>query len=163
MTIRRIRTLFHEVLHLDEPPHRTALAFAVGLFIAFCPLYGLHTIGAGLCVWLFRLNAIAVLAGSFVNNPWTLVPILGATMWTGLQLTGSPDIPPLDWSNLSTSSLYAQVMPYAVPFFIGGTVLSCVFAALGYPAAYTMITRYRTSRTAPRAEQEQLPPAAGLR
>ncbi len=82
------QSLLKQVLHLQESPHRTALAFAVGCGIAFCPLYGFHMVLVGLCTWAFRLNFVALLAGALINNPWTLVPILGATYWTGAFLLG---------------------------------------------------------------------------
>src|SRR5213595_1552961 len=128
--MRRLRELIRQALHLNESPHRTALALAVGMFIAFSPTYGLHTISAVFCAWAFRLNFLAVMAGSLVNNPWTLVPILGATFWTGFLLMGLPDLPPLDWHDLSVESIYVQVRPYAVPFFIGGLTLSVAASAI---------------------------------
>ncbi|MDH5496837.1 MAG: DUF2062 domain-containing protein, partial [Nitrospira sp.] len=76
---RSFRALLRQVLHLQESPQRTALAFALGIFIAFSPAYGLHTAMVALCTWLFGLNFLALLAGAFVNNPWTIILILGAT------------------------------------------------------------------------------------
>jgi uncharacterized protein (DUF2062 family) len=43
-----VRSLFRQVLHLDETPHRTALAFAIGIFIGFSPAYGLHMVMVGI-------------------------------------------------------------------------------------------------------------------
>lgn len=120
------------------------MAFAVGVFIAFSPTYGLHTLSALFCAWAFRLNVIALFAGSLINNPWTFVPILAATFWTGFQLTGTPDMPPLVWHDMDTSSLYQYVMPYFLPFFLGGAALSLGGSALAYPAAFAIISRYRT-------------------
>ena len=69
-----VRSLFRQILHLRETPHRTALAFAVGVVIGFSPAYGLHMLMVGFCAWAFGLNLIALLAGAFLNNPWTLSP-----------------------------------------------------------------------------------------
>ena len=80
---RSFRTLLRQVLHLRESPQRTAFAFALGVFIAFCPAYGFHMILVGLFTWLFRLNFVALLTGALINNPWTIVPILGGTYWRG--------------------------------------------------------------------------------
>src|SRR4030095_12712908 len=77
-----LRALLRQVLHLQESPHRTALAFAIGSALAFCPFYGFHMALVGLCTWAFKLNFIALLAGALINNPWTIMPILGATYWT---------------------------------------------------------------------------------
>lgn len=137
------RSLLRQVLHLQEPPRRTAFAFALGVFIAFSPAYGLHIILVGLCTWLFKLNFIALLAGSLINNPWTVVPILGATYWSGALLLGRADSPAFDWHDLTFTALYEQILPYAIPFTIGAIILSVLGAALAYPAAYFFLTKYR--------------------
>jgi uncharacterized protein (DUF2062 family) len=154
---RSFRALLRHVLHLQESPRRTALAFAVGVFIAFSPAYGLHTAMVVLCTWLFGLNFVALLAGALVNNPWTIVPILGATYWTGALLMGQTDVPPFNWDDLSFRGIYAQVSPYLVPFVLGGFVLSVVGALASYPLAYALLLRYRAS---PGAETPRpLPPS----
>lgn len=159
-TTDQLRVSLARVLHLRESPHRTALAFAVGAFIAFSPTYGLHTLSALFCAWAFRLNLIAVMAGSLINNPWTVVPILGATLWTGVQLTGMPQTPAMNWADLSAMALYEQVVPYAAPFFLGGFVLSALGAAVGYPVAYAAVVVHRGRRA--RSGTAQLPPETGL-
>jgi uncharacterized protein (DUF2062 family) len=153
---RSFRSLLRMILHLQESPRRTALAFAVGVFIAFCPAYGLHIVIVGLCTWLFGLNVIALLAGALINNPWTLVPILGATYWTGALLLGRTDAPTFNWQDLSVAGLYHQIMPYAIPFALGGLVLSVIGALLAYPAAYYFVIKYR--RAPHTAKAEPLPP-----
>jgi uncharacterized protein (DUF2062 family) len=40
------RAAFRRLLAIDDPPERTALAFSIGVFIAFSPFLGLHTITA---------------------------------------------------------------------------------------------------------------------
>ncbi|HEU4684675.1 MAG TPA: DUF2062 domain-containing protein [Nitrospira sp.] len=137
------RSLLRHVLHLQESKERTALAFAVGAAIAFCPFYGFHMMLVAFCTWAFRLNFVALLAGALINNPWTIVPILGATYWTGAALMGRADSPSFDWHDLSFRAIYDQVAPYAVPFTIGGLVLSIVGAALSYPVVYYVISKYR--------------------
>jgi uncharacterized protein (DUF2062 family) len=75
-----LKKAFRSLLAIDDPPERTALAFSVGVFIAFSPLLGLHTILATLLAFLFRFNKVAIYSGTFVNNPFlTLVPIIIAS------------------------------------------------------------------------------------
>jgi uncharacterized protein len=150
-----LRALLRQVLHLQESPHRTALAFAIGSAIAFCPFYGFHMALVGLCTWAFKLNFIALLAGALINNPWTIVPILGGTYWTGAILLGRSESPSFDWSELGFRAIYEQVMPYAVPFAVGGVVLSLIAAILSYPLALYLIMKHRQN-AARRAEP--LPP-----
>lgn len=142
-TIPSFQSLLKQLLHLRESPQRTALAFAIGVFIAFSPTYGLHTLMVLFCTWALGLNFLALMIGAFINNPWTIVPILGATYWVGALLLGRSDGPSFDWHDLSFTAIYEQVMPYAVPFFLGGLVLSLIGAALAYPLAYYFLARHR--------------------
>jgi hypothetical protein len=160
MRIAHLRALLVRLCHLQESPHRTALAFAIGIFIAFSPTYGLHTLSVLFCAWAFRLNALALMAGSLINNPWTLVPILGATLWVGGQVTGWPDAPAVDWGELSVTAFYQQLKPYAVPFVAGGLLLSTIGAAISYPLAYLAIMGYR--RRYGQVVDSQLPPETEL-
>jgi uncharacterized protein len=155
------QALLKQVLHLQESPQRTALAFAIGAGIAFCPFYGFHMILVVFCTWAFGLNFVALMAGALINNPWTIVPILGATYWTGAALLGTSDKPPFEWQDLSFGSIYAQVMPYAIPFALGGLILTVLAAALSYPAAYYFICKYRHAH--PGRSGGPLPPHDPLR
>lgn len=154
------RSLLRQVLHLQESPERTALAFAIGIWIAFSPFYGLHTIFVVFGTWLFRLNFIAIMAGNLINNPWTTVPILGLTYWTGAFILGRTETPSFNWTDLSLGAIYDQVMPYVIPFFIGGFALSMLAMAIAYPLAYYLISKYR--RSVPTALSRPLPPPDSL-
>ena len=154
ISLPQIRARLNQILHLHESPHRTALAFSVGVFIAFSPTYGLHTLQVLFCTWAFRLNFLALMAGAFINNPWTIVPILGATIWTGFQVLDRPEIPPFAWDDLSLTSLYHQILPYLFPFFIGGMILSLIGTLIAYPVALWLISRYRAQRS---SVEERLP------
>ncbi len=85
------RAAFRRLLAIDDPPERTALAFSIGVFIAFSPFLGLHTILATALAFLFRFNKIAIYTGTFVNNPFlTLVPIIIASYAVGAFILGRP-------------------------------------------------------------------------
>src|SRR3712207_5042061 len=86
-----LRGAFRRLLALDDPPERTALAFSIGVFIAFSPFLGLHTILATLLAFAFRFNKIAIYTGTFINNPFlTLVPIIIVSYAIGAFLMGRP-------------------------------------------------------------------------
>lgn len=158
---RSFRALLRQVLHLQESPQRTALAFALGVFIAFSPAYGLHTAMVVLCAWLFGLNFLALFTGALINNPWTIIPILGATYWTGARLLGRTHTPTFDWHDVSLGSIYEQVLPYAAPFVLGGLVLSVLGALLSYPLAYVFFVKYRQPSDTLTAKP--LPPSDSVR
>jgi hypothetical protein len=145
-----LRSSLRRLLALDDPPERTALAFSVGVFIAFSPLLGLHTILATLLAVLFRFNKVAIYAGTFVNNPFlTLVPIILASYALGALVLGRPMALPeqgmalLRDPHLLTGSywreLWAQFWEVLLPFSIGGTVLSVVCSAAAYPVTLKIL------------------------
>ena len=150
VTPNHLRAKIREALHLGETPQRTAVAFALGVFIAFTPTYGLHTASVVFLAWALRLNFPAILAGSLINNPWTVVPILGATMWTGFFLLGTQDVPDVSWSHLSITTLYETVLPFILPFTLGALTLGVLGALLAYPLGLFLIARYRETQKSPR-------------
>ena len=86
-----LRAAFRRLLALDDPPERTALAFSVGVFIAFSPFLGLHTLLATVLAFAFRFNKVAIYAGTFVNNPFlTLVPLVALSYALGALVMGRP-------------------------------------------------------------------------
>jgi uncharacterized protein (DUF2062 family) len=106
LSMESLRQRLAQVLHLQETPHRTALAFATGVFIAFAPHYLFHTASVVLCAWLFRLNYLAVFLGSLVNNPWTLIPILAASLYAGLFLVGESHPTTVEWEQLTIDNIF---------------------------------------------------------
>lgn len=159
--IERIWTQLKQILYVRESTHRTALAFSIGIMIAFSPTYGLHTLTVLFCAWAFRLNFIAVMSGSLINNPWTLVPILGLTFWTGFKITHTAPAT-FNWDDLGLASLYEQVTPYFFSFLVGGVALSLAGAVVSYPVAYFLLARYRSRRWRKSADEESLPPGTHL-
>jgi uncharacterized protein len=151
------RTAFRRLLAIDDPPERTAFAFSVGVFIAFSPFLGLHTILATLIAFIFRFNKIAIYTGTFINNPFiTLVPIIVASYAMGAFLLGRPfRIPPqgielLKNPHLLTADyyrkLFGQSWHIVEPFAIGGMVLSVVCSITSYPITLWLLRACRRRR-----------------
>ena len=147
------RAAFRRLLAIDDPPERTALAFSIGVFIAFSPFLGLHTIMATLIAFVFRFNKVAIYSGTFLNNPpLTLVPIIIASYAVGAVLLGRPwRIPPegvelLKHPHLLTADYYRRLFVqswYVVePFALGGMVLSVVCSLIAYPLTLRALRAY---------------------
>ena len=145
-----LRAAFRRLLALDDPPGRTALAFSVGVLIAFSPLLGLHTILATALALVFRFNKVAIYAGTFVNNPFlTLVPIVAASYAVGALLMGRPLALPAEGLELLrephlTSAAYwremgARAWDVFAPFAVGGTVLGVVCSLAAYPVTLHLL------------------------
>ena len=153
-----LRAALRRLLAIDDPPERTALAFSIGVFIAFSPFLGLHTIMATVLAFMFRLNKIAIYTGTFINNPFlTLVPILLASYGTGALLLGMPirlpteDLELLKHPELFSGDywrgLFAQSRDVLVPFAVGGMVLSVISSVIAYPLTLRFLRSRRTEPT----------------
>jgi uncharacterized protein (DUF2062 family) len=149
---------FRRLLALDDPPERTALAFSIGVFIAFCPLLGLHTILATSIAIIFRFNKLAIFSGTFINNPITLVPIIIASYAGGAFLLGRPlRISPEGLDLLTnphplTAGYYRKLLweswQVVWPFTIGATVLSVVCSLVAYPVTLWLLRANRRRKAA---------------
>ncbi len=160
-----IKEKLRQILHLGDSPQRTAVAFALGVFIAFSPTYGLHTASVFLCAWAFRLNFLALMAGNIVNNPWTFLPIVAGSMGVGLWLdpVGAP--PNIDWIAFKSlmwmdkfRMLWNEFQPYLVPFILGHVVLGVVAAAAGYFIMCQAILKFRAHHAKTHQQAPVAPP-----
>ncbi|HLL71851.1 MAG TPA: DUF2062 domain-containing protein [Pyrinomonadaceae bacterium] len=144
------RAAFRRLLAVDDPPERTALAFSIGVFIAFSPFLGLHTIMATLVAFIFRFNKIAIYTGTFLNNPFlTLVPIIAASYAVGALLMGRPlSLPDEGWRllqepHLFTGSYWQQLFTHlwdiVLPFSVGGMALSIILSLAAYPVTLKLL------------------------
>ncbi|MDQ1524250.1 MAG: uncharacterized protein QOE47_2174 [Pyrinomonadaceae bacterium] len=144
------RAAFRRLLAVDDPPERTALAFSVGVFIAFSPFLGLHTIAATLVAFLFRFNKLAIYTGTFINNPFlTLVPIIAASYALGALIMGRPLSLPeaglrlLQEPHLLTAAywreLFTHLWDIVLPFSVGGMALSIVCSLAAYPVTLKLL------------------------
>jgi uncharacterized protein len=139
------------VLHLlgrEDPPEKVAAAFALGVAIGFSPLIGFHTVIALGLAFLLGLSKIDVLLGTFVVNPWTMVPIYAFASWIGARvLRISPGFRPrLPWREIMHRSFWTTIRTRGLhnfdTWFVGCLVLSTVSAALTYFLVKAVILRY---------------------
>lgn len=151
------RAAFRRLLAIDDPPERTALAFSIGIFIAFSPFLGLHTIMATVVAFAFRFNKVAIYTGTFINNPFlTLVPIIVVSYAIGAFFLGRPlEIPdegiellkdPHLFSRDYYHRLLAQGWSIVWPFTVGATLLSVVCSISAYPLTLWALKKRRLKR-----------------
>jgi uncharacterized protein (DUF2062 family) len=157
------RAAFRRLLAIDDPPERTALAFSVGVFIAFSPFLGLHTLMATVLAFAFRFNKVAIYSGTFINNPFlTLVPIVAASYALGALVTGRPLSLPAEGLELLSSphplqasywrSLGAHAWDVMLPFAVGATVLSVVCSLAAYPVTLHLLRARKARKEAKAGE-----------
>jgi uncharacterized protein len=137
--MRWLRRTGQILLHVEDSPPRVALAFAVGVFIAFSPLLGIHTLLAIVVAIAFRLSKPAILVGAWTNNPWTIAPMYSAGTLLGCFVLGvSPaSLSEIDWSlhgRAFYESLAAGLRPLLMPFIVGNLLLGAAAALVSFLA-----------------------------
>ncbi len=130
---------------MEDTPHRIGVAFGLGLFIAMSALLGLHTVLGLVVPQVLRLSKRVCLAGVWVNNPWTIVPLYSFCLWVGLLLTGtSLNVPEIDWAHLSFRVLVKDLAHLILPFILGTTVVGLVSGVAGYFVVRNAVIKYRS-------------------
>ncbi len=126
------------ILSMDNHPGHIAAGFAVGVFISCTPFYGLHTLLAIVAAFVFRLNKLTCITGSWVNTPLTVIPITALSYKVGRVLLGrSPQelqITEFSWQFLKT---------HASSLILGSSILGFCAAVISYFLCYYLVVRFR--------------------
>ena len=148
----RFRHALDQLLHTHDTPRRTAGAFALGVFLGFSPLLGLHTILGLLLAFALRLNRIAVLIGVYANLPWILPPYYAMATIVGAAILGVSVPPDLagqlrqafsGWGLAELRILAERLAPLFWSFMLGSTLGSCVLAFAAYHGSLRAIEARR--------------------
>jgi hypothetical protein len=107
-------------------PQEISLGVAIGIFIAFIPLFGSHTITAIALASLLRVNTLIVLLSTQISNPLTFPFQLFLSAEVGsLLLHGT-------FLEIKLSREISYLHHYIFPILIGSLVLGIVFSGLSF-------------------------------
>ena len=135
-----------EVLKEKDPPHKIALGLALGIFIGFLPIMGIQMAVVTVFALPLRGNLKAALAGVWISNPLTFIPL-----YWGNYLFGKLFYPvsSISWRNFagemsraanwdwtaikaSIGSVLHMGADLLVPLWLGSAILGIVFGVLTY-------------------------------
>ena len=158
---KRIRSWLEQLLHTHDTPHRTAAAFALGVFLGFSPFLGLHTVMGLALAFILGLNRVAVVLGVYSNLPWvlpayyTLATVAGAAI---LRVDVQPKALDEAMRSFSAASwgefagLARHLAPLLWAYVLGSTLGAVLLAGIAYRASLAMILAHR-KRLAHRSEE----------
>jgi len=159
--VTHLKNLIKKLLHIDDTPERTALAFSIGIFLAFSPFLGFHTLAGLMIAFLFRLNRLAVLLGVWTNAPWWIIPYYMAATWVGMwvmrfhiNLTTIKELFELGMDQgFFGSGFWGRLVSQwglLLSFGVGSLILAALLAVVAYPLSLKWIKYYhsRKKRTA---------------
>jgi uncharacterized protein (DUF2062 family) len=147
--------LFRNLLHIEDTPERTALAFSIGVFLGYSPFLGLHTLGAIGIAFLLRLNRVAMLLGAWTNTPWWIVPYYTVATWVGMwvmrvRIDGTllKEIfrAGLDQGFIGSDfwTRIAAQWGFLASFIVGSSILAALLGLAAYPLSLKLIRMYRS-------------------
>jgi uncharacterized protein (DUF2062 family) len=148
----RIRSWLEQLLHTHDTPQRTALAYALGVFLGFSPMLGLHTVLGLALAFLFGLNRVAVVLGVYSNLPWlvpayyTLATVAGAAV---LGVDVQPRALEEAMRTLSAASWgdvagpMRRLAPFMWSYVLGSTAGAVLLALVAYRVSLAMIVARR--------------------
>lgn len=138
------------ILTLDSHPGHIAAGFAVGVFISFTPFFAFHTLMAISAAFIFRLNKLSCVTGSWINTPITVLPVLGLSYKLGRILRGLPA------GELHINSFEWHILKkHAGSLLLGTSILGFIAAIIAYFVCYYLVVRFR-QRDASMAEQTRV-------
>lgn len=154
---------------IPDTPHRIALGVAIGIFMCFSPLFGIHIALAVALAFAFRANFVSAVAATFLVTPITLPFIVAGCLKLGRRLMGigesEGDIKAVmdsfwyagdaiwkivkSWFGFGEADYTGLTDFFAdifVPYLVGGTILGLVLGAASYFATKPAIAAYKHAR-----------------
>jgi uncharacterized protein (DUF2062 family) len=135
------RELFRTLISLDDTPKKLAVSFAVGVFISTSPFFGLHTLLAVFLSFIFRLNKVAAIIGSWVNTPWSAPFVYYAEYKIGdvlLGLNSNFTIKPFTIEHYLQNGYGAFLS-----IFIGSIIMGIIFSIIFYFLIKYFVEKHR--------------------
>ncbi|MFA6263513.1 MAG: DUF2062 domain-containing protein [Candidatus Babeliales bacterium] len=137
---KKISAFFQNALLSGCTPQRLTLSCCLGLYIAFSPFPGVHTIIMLACNYFFNLHFPTLLIATSINNPWTMIPFYlfdyNFGYWFVHSLMGwQPSLV------FSLTKIFGSTKICIWSFLIGGNVAGIAVALVSYPLLLWFFTR----------------------
>ena len=144
----------HDILHVDDTPHRIALGIALGFFVALTPTIPFQMILTFSVCWLFKANKVVGLPIVWVTNPATVIPIFAPMYLLGCWVLG---LSPTDIDFRILVQSHDSLTAYAEatfgmfgdifwPLWVGSFIVAAVVGILSYFFSRQAIKSYRKMR-----------------
>ncbi len=167
--IRRGVDKLIELARQKDTPHRIGLGMAMGIFIGILPIMGIQMAVVTIFALPLRGNLKAAIAGVWISNPITFIPMYWSYYVFGLLFMPSRRITwdqftemitntaQWDWSDVIGSvrqmlDLGADIL---IPMWIGATILAFAFSIPTYFFTFRFVIKYRERRERKRQRKAQ--------
>jgi uncharacterized protein (DUF2062 family) len=131
-TVPKIKEILRKALLGGITPKNLARSAGIGVYIAFSPFPGAHTIMMLALKWLLGLHFPTLFVFTSINNPWTLIPFFSLDYAFGYWLVHKVIGWEPTWS-ISLAKIFGSGSVCLWSFFIGGNILGIISGLLAYP------------------------------
>ena len=148
------RRLYIKVRKLKGKPVILARGLAIGVFAGCFPFFGLQSIIGVVLATIFRGSKVAAVAGTWISNPLTYVPIYVFNYKIGKFLLGidSMDSGEIDFDSLAHFMEFGS--SFVIALLVGCFVVGAIFSVITYFFGLHFFQRLRTrKKTFKRAKQ----------
>lgn len=139
-TVQKIKAIILKALVEGITARGLALSASIGIYIAFSPFPGMHTIMMIIATWLFGLHFPTLFIFTSVNNPWTMIPCFSFDYafgyWFVHKIIGCEP----SWK-ISLTKFFGSGSICVWSFLIGGNIIAIVLACICYPFLYSFFHR----------------------
>ena len=150
-----------DIVRQKDSPHKIALGLALGIFVGILPIMGIQMTVVAVLALPLRANIKAAVAGVWISNPITFLPMYWGYYKFGLLFSPSRTLTwndfmqritragEISWSSVGESlnrilDIGADIL---VPMWIGATILAVFFAPLTYFVTKRAVISYRARKT----------------
>ena len=123
---KRFKSIYHQLVEIDDTPHRKAFGLGLGVFLGIFP--GMGPIVSIVLATFLKVNKAAALLGSVLTNTWLSVVTLTLAVQMGAWFSKS-DVQALkenwkiaaanfQWTALKNPSLWKSLGAVASGFFV---------------------------------------------
>lgn len=160
------RFVVHNILHLDDTPHRIAMGVFLGFFVGATPTLGLQMILYLVLAAALSANKLSGLGPIWITNPLTAVPIyyfnwrLGSFLMTGRLeaseaskhaigrlVSGIPGQDAPFWERLFSREFWGAALDafarIGSELWVGSVFVGILTGGLAYWATYRAVVIYR--------------------
>ncbi|MGL5834171.1 MAG: DUF2062 domain-containing protein [Waterburya sp.] len=140
---RQMRLVYLKLLRLRDKPEVVAKGLAVGVFTGCFPFFGMQSLLAFLLATVVRGSKVAALAGTWISNPLTSVPLYIFNYKIGKLLLGEGDrvLPPLNIESFAAFKELGSI--FAITLLTGSFVVGMITGVITYFYALVILERLR--------------------
>jgi uncharacterized protein len=146
------RRFYLSIRKLKGKPAILARGVAVGVFAGCFPFFGLQSLIGILLATIFQGSKVAAVAGTWVSNPLTYVPLFVFNFKIGELLLGIESISSQELDFESFSHFMEFGSTFVITLLVGCTVVGAIAALISYFVSLSMFKRFKLRRFKHRGE-----------